>query len=61
MFGRDPIILLNLLLTSTVIYLGTNENILSVASLKNMYEPVVSNLKQARQKRDTKDPVLDKT
>ena len=34
MFARDPIILLNSLLTPTVRYLGTNENILTLEALK---------------------------
>ena len=60
MFGRDPIVPLNLLLTPTVRYLGTDENILSLEALKNMYQLVVSNLEQARKERDTKAPVPDR-
>ena len=60
MFGRDPIVLLNLLLTPTVRYLGTNENILSLEALKNMYQLITSNLEQAQKKRDTKASIPDR-
>ena len=38
MFGRDPIVLPNSLLMHTVRYLGTDENLLSLEALKNMYQ-----------------------
>ena len=57
MFGRDPIILLNSLLTPTPRYLGTNENIFSLEALQNMYQLIASNLEQAQGKRDTKAPI----
>ena len=38
-------------------YLGTNENILSLDALNNMYHLFASSLKQARKKRDTRAPV----
>ena len=57
MFGRDPIIPLDSLLAPTVRYLGTNENILSLEALNNMYQLVASNLEQAHKKRDTKVPI----
>ena len=53
MFGRDCIVLLNSLLTPTIRYLGTNENILSLENLKNMYQLIARNLEQAQKKRDT--------
>ena len=59
MFGRDPIVLLNSLLTPAVSYLGTDENILPEA-LKNMYQLVASNFEKAQKKRDTKAPIADK-
>ena len=55
MFGKDPIVLI-LLLMPTVRYLGTNENILSLEALKNMYQLIASNLEQSQKKRDTKAP-----
>ena len=60
MFGRDPIVLLNSLLTPTVIYLGTKENILPLEILKNMFQLIASNLEQAQKKRDTKAPIPDR-
>ena len=60
MFGRDPIILLNLLSTSTVRYLGTNEYILSLESLKNVYQLIASNLEQAEKKSNTTTPIPDR-
>ena len=59
MFCRDPIVLLNSLLTPTVRYLGTNENILTLAALKNMYQLIANNLEQGQKKRDTKAPIPD--
>ena len=41
-------------------YLGTVENTLSLKALKNMYQFVASNFEQARKKRHTKAPVLDR-
>ena len=60
MFGRDSIVLLKLLLTLTVRYLGTNENIFSLQALKNMYQLIASNLEQAHKKKDTKAPIPDR-
>ena len=60
MFGRDCIVPLNSLLMPTSWYLGPNENTLSLEALKNMYQLIASNLEQARKKRDTKAPVLDR-
>ena len=50
MFGREPIVPLNSLLIPTVRYLGTNENILSPEALKNMYQPITSNLDKPQRK-----------
>ena len=60
MFGRDPIVLLNSLLTPTVRYLETDENILSLKGLKNIYQLIASILEQVRKKTDIKAPVLDR-
>ena len=49
MFGRDPIMPLNKLLQPKVRYLGNDENILSLETLKNIYELAATNLKFARQ------------
>ena len=60
MFHRDPIFLLNSLLKSTIRYLGTNENILSLEALMNMYQLIASNLEQAGKKRDTTATIPDR-
>ena len=60
MFGKDPIVPLNFPLEPTVIYLGTDKNILTLEALKNMYQIVVVNLKLARKKTDTNAPASDR-
>ena len=52
MFGRDPIVSSNALLKPTIRYLGTDENILSLEVLKNMYKLVAAKLELTRRKRD---------
>ena len=47
MFGRDAILPFNKLLQPQVQYLGSDENILSMQALKNIYEVVAQNLKTA--------------
>ena len=54
MFGRDPLLPLNTLLIPTIWYMGNSEGILSLETLKNLYETVATNLKIARNKRDPK-------
>ena len=51
MFGRDPLLPLTKLLRSKLRYLGNEESILSLESLQNIYQLVVTNLKIAREKR----------
>ena len=46
-FGRDAILPLNKLLQPQVGYLGNDENILLMQTLKNIYEVVAQNLKVA--------------
>ena len=53
MFGRDPVLPLNTLLEPKVRYMGNDINILSLEALKNMYEIATTNLKMAREKKDT--------
>ena len=61
MFGRDAILPLNKLLQPQVQYLGSDENILSMQALKNIYEVVVQNLKIACAKiMDNVNPVPTK-
>ena len=57
MFGRDPVLPLNTLLEPKLRYLGNDINILSLEAMKNMFEIAATNLKIAREKRDTmEDP-----
>ena len=51
MFGRDPLLPLTKLLRPRLQYLGNEESILSVESLQNIYQLVVTNLKTACKKR----------
>ena len=51
MFGRDPLLPLTKLLRPKLRYLGNEENILSLESLQNIYQLVVTNLKIACEKR----------
>ena len=53
MFGRDPVLPLNTLLEPKVRYMGNDINILSLEALKNIYEIATTNLKMAREKKDT--------
>ena len=54
-FGRDPILPLNMLLGTKLRYLGNDKNILSLEAMKNMYEIVPTNLKMAREQRESQD------
>ena len=47
MFGRDPRIPLNDLLIPHIRYLGTDESILSLQDMRNIYKMVTHNLKTA--------------
>ena len=49
MFGRDPVLPLNMLLGPKMRYLGTNINVLSLEAMKNMFKIAVTNLKIARE------------
>ena len=51
MFERDPLIPLTKLLRPKLRYLGHEESILSLETLQNIYQLVVTNLKMAREKR----------
>ena len=53
MFGRDPVLPLNKLLEPKVRYMGNDMNVLSLEALKNMYEIAATNLKMAREKKDS--------
>ena len=47
MFGRDPVLPLNTLLEPKIRYMGNDINIISLESIKNLYEVVATNLKLA--------------
>ena len=53
MFGRDPVLPLNTLLEPKVRYMGNDRNVLSLEALTNIYEIVATNLKMAREKKDS--------
>ena len=50
MFGRDPRVPLNTLLTPKIRYMGTEENILSLEALQKIYHLVAENLKIAKER-----------
>ena len=47
MFGRYPVLSLNTLLEPKIRYMGNDINILSLETMKNLYEIVATNLKLA--------------
>ena len=47
MFGRDPVLPLNTLLEPKVRYMGNDMNIISLETMKNLYEIAATNLKLA--------------
>ena len=57
-FGRDPVLPLNMLLGPKMRYLGNNMNILSLEAMKNMFEIAATNLKMAQEKGDPKNDPL---
>ena len=64
MFGRDPRIPLNDFLRPHIRYLGTDETILSLQAMRNIYKMVAHNLKTAckrLEKEQTKVPTRVKT
>ena len=52
MFGPDLVLPLNTLLEPKIRYMGNDMNIISLESMKNLYEIVATNLKLAREKGD---------
>ena len=55
MFGRDPVLPLNTLLEPKIRDMGTDINIISLESMKNLYEIVATNLKLAHEKGDLQE------
>ena len=60
MFGRDPVLLLNTLLKPKIRYMGNDINIISLETMKIIYEVAATNLKLAREKGDPQGPILHK-
>ena len=58
LFGRDPILPLNTLLGPTMRCLGNDINILSLETMKNIFEIAATNLKIAREKGDPENNPL---
>ena len=54
-FGRDPVLPLNALLEPKIRYMGNDINIISLETMKNLYEIVATNLKLAREKGDPQE------
>ena len=52
MFGRDPVLPLSTLLEQKVRYMGNDINIISLETMKNLYEIAATNLKMAQEKGD---------
>ena len=55
MFGRDPVLPLNTLLEPKVRYMGNDINIISLETMKNLYEIAPTNLKLAQEKGDPQE------
>ena len=58
MFGRDPVLPLNTLLAPKIRYMGNDTNIISLETMKNLYEVAATNLKLAREKGDPQEQPL---
>ena len=57
MFGRDPVLQLNTLMEPKIRYMGNNINILSLETMKNIFEIATTNLKLARERGDPQGPI----
>ena len=55
MFSRDPVLPLNTLLKPKIRYMGTDINIISLETMKNVYKITATNLKLAREEGDPQD------
>ena len=56
MFGRDPFWPLNTLLKPKIRYMGNDINIISLETMKNVYEVAATNLRIAHEKGDPQEP-----
>ena len=55
MFGRGPILPLNMLLEPKIRYMGNDVIALSLEAMKNMFKIAATNLKLAQERGDPKD------
>ena len=55
MFGRDPVLPLNTLLEPKIRYMGNDINIISLDTMKNLYEVADTSLKFAQEKEDSQE------
>ena len=55
MFRRDPVLPLNTLLEPKIWYMGNDINIISLETMKNLYEVVATNLQLAQEKGDPQE------
>ena len=55
MFGRDPVFPLNTLLEPKIRYMGNDINIISLETMKNLYEVTATNLRLAQEKEDPQE------
>ena len=55
MFGRDLVLPFNTLLEPKIRYMGNDTDIISLETMKNLYEIVATNLKLAREKGDPQE------
>ena len=55
MFGRDPVLPLNTLLEQKIRYMGNDINIISLETMKSLYEVAATNLKLAQEKGDPQE------
>ena len=55
MFGRDLVLPLNTLLEPKIRYMGNDINIISLETMKNLYEVAATNLKLAQEKGDPQE------
>ena len=55
MFSNDPVLPINTLLEPKIRYMGTDINIISLETMKKLYEIAATNLKLAQEKGDPQD------
>ena len=58
MFGRDPVLPLNTLLEPKIRYMGNDINIISLETMKKLYEIMATNFKLAQEKGDPQELLI---